>query len=472
MPPPTDNFWKADRDMPYVPHSPDDIRTMLEIIGKKDIGDLFDHLPAGVKLDRPLDLAAGLTEEEVRRYFNRAAAANHGQGELVSFLGGGVYDTIIPAAVDALSSRSEFLTAYTPYQPEVSQGTLQVIYEWQSFICRLTGLDVANASMYDAATALSEALSVALASKRKKTIVLPVTLNPRYRRVVKTMLSGEGITVLDAPAGPEGTTDPVALAGIMTGDVAACVIPNPNYLGLVEPVDKLSDVIRDAGAIVVAAVNPVALSLLRTPAEFGAELAVGEAQPFGIPPSWGGPLLGFLACADKHKRRIPGRIVGRTTDNRGQEGYVLTLQTREQHIRREKATSNICSNQGLNALRATVYLAMLGAGGLAELGEANLIRITALRKTIGDIDGVSLPFDGPVFNETVIRLTRPAVAFRDFARKRGVLAGIPLEGVAGCGEGDLLVSVTEKRTAAEIDNFGSLLEEFLSGRPEGAEVSS
>jgi len=448
--------------MPYVPHSPADIRAMLDVIGKKEIGDLFSHLPEEVRLGRPLELAPGLTEEEVRRYFRKAAAANHGQDELVSFLGGGVYDSIIPAAVDAISSRSEFLTAYTPYQPEVSQGTLQVIYEWQSFICRLTGLDVANASMYDAATALSEALSVALAAKRKKVIVLPVTLNPRYRRVVKTMMAGEGVTVIDAPAGGEGTTDPAALAELMTDDVAACVIPNPNYFGLVEPVDELSRVIRDAGAIVVAAVSPVALSLLKAPAEFGAELAVGEAQPFGIPTSWGGPLLGFLACTDKHKRRIPGRIVGRTADNRGNEGYVLTLQTREQHIRRDKATSNICSNQGLNALRATVYLAMLGAGGLAELGEANLIRITALRRRVSGIAGVSLPFDGPVFNETVIRLDQPARGFLAFARKRGVLAGIPLQGVANCGTGDLLVCVTEKRTASEIENFGRLLEEFMS----------
>jgi len=458
--------------MPYVPHSPADVRAMLDVIGKQEIGDLFSHLPENVRLGRPLDLAPGITEEEVRRYFRKAAAANHGQDELVSFLGGGIYDSIIPAAIDAISSRSEFLTAYTPYQPEVSQGTLQVIYEWQSFICRLTGLDVANASMYDAATALSEALSVALAAKRKKAIVLPVTLNPRYRRVVRTMMAGEGITVLDAPAGPDGTTDPVALADVMTSDVAACVIPNPNYLGLVEPVDELSRVIRDAGAIVVAAVNPVALSLLKTPAEFGAELAVGEAQPFGVPPSWGGPLLGFLACTDKHKRRIPGRIVGRTTDNRGNEGYVLTLQTREQHIRRDKATSNICSNQGLNALRATVYLAMLGAGGLAELGEANLTRITALRNRVTGIAGVGLPFDGPVFNETVIRLERPAGEFLAFARNRGVLAGIPLEGIADCVTGDLLVCVTEKRTAAEIENFGLLLEEFMSDANGGKEVSA
>jgi glycine dehydrogenase subunit 1 len=257
----------------------------------------------------------------------------------------------------------------------------------------------------------------------------------------------------------------------MTDEVAACVIPNPNYLGLVEPVDELSRVITDAGAIVVAAVNPVALSLLKAPAEFGAEIAVGEAQPFGVAVSWGGPLLGFMACADKHKRRIPGRIVGRTADSRGQQGYVLTLQTREQHIRRDKATSNICSNQGLNALRATVYLAMLGSGGLAELGEANLTRITALRRRVSGITGVSLPFDGPVFNETVVRLDGSAAKFRSFARERGVLAGLPLIGVAGCGEGDLLVSVTEKRTAAEIDLFGRLLEEFMSDFQGRKEVS-
>jgi glycine dehydrogenase subunit 1 len=276
------------------------------------------------------------------------------------------------------------------------------------------------------------------------------------------MLAGEGIEVIEVPAGPAGTIEPDTLAAAFTDDVAAGVVPNPNYLGLVEPVDELSQVIRDAGAIVVAAVNPVALSLLKSPAEFGAELAVGEAQPFGVNPSWGGPLLGFLACSDKHKRRIPGRIVGRTTDNRGQTGYVLTLQTREQHIRREKATSNICSNQGLNALRATVYLAMLGAGGLAELGDSNLTRITALRRRVADIPGVTLPFAGPVFNETVIRLARPAADFKAFARRQGVLAGIELDGFAGCGPGDLLVAVTEKRTAEEIADYGRLLEEFLS----------
>lgn len=448
--------------MPYVPHTPEDIREMLDVIGVGDVDDLFADLPADVRLDRGLDLPDGLSEEEVRRYFAGAAARDHGTGELVSFLGGGVYDSIIPAVCDAVVSRSEFLTAYTPYQPEVSQGTLQAIYEWQSFICRLTGMDVANASMYDGATALGEALAVAVAARRRQTVVVPATLSPRYRRVVKTMLGGWGVGVVEAPAGPDGTTDPARLAELVGDSVAAVVIQNPNYLGLVEPVDELAAAAVAHGAAVVACVNPVSLSVLRAPATYGADLVVGEAQPFGVPQGWGGPLLGFLACTDQHKRRVPGRIVGRTQDSRGQDGYVLTLQTREQHIRREKATSNICSNQGLNALRATVYLAMLGAEGLRDLGEANLVRATALRRRLARIDGVELPFAGPVFNEVVVRLPRPAAAFRVFARSRGVLAGIPLHGVAGCGEGDLLVAVTEKRTNAEVELLATVLSEYLS----------
>lgn len=453
--------------MPYVPHSPADVQAMLNSMGLNSIDELFEHLPAGIRLDRPLDLPDGMTEEEVRRYFQQAARRNRGMGELVSFLGGGVYDSIIPAACDAIVSRSEFLTAYTPYQPEVSQGTLQAIYEWQTFICRLTGLDVANASMYDGATAMTEALSVLLAAKRRKKIILPATLNPRWTRVVRTAMRGEGVQIINAPVGPEGTTDLAALAGLLTEDVAAFVVPNPNYLGLIEPVMEMGRLCHEAGVGVVAAVNPVSLSQLKAPAEYGADLAVGEAQPFGMNPSWGGPLLGFLACTDALKRRIPGRIVGRTSDNRGNTGYVLTLQTREQHIRREKATSNICSNQGLNALRATVYLSLLGAGGLAELGAANRIRCEALRQRLQQIPGVELPFAGPVFNEFVVRLARPVAEFVDFAHGRGVLAGIPLDGCAGCGDRDLLVAVTEKRTAAEIELLGDLLTEFLSGKEGG-----
>ncbi len=447
--------------MPYTPHTPDDIRAMLGTIGASELDDLFGALPAAVRLNRPLDLPSGLTEEEVRREMKRLAAANHGQDQLVSFLGGGVYDSIVPATVDALASRSEFLTAYTPYQAEVSQGTLQVIYEWQTFVCRLTGLEVSNASMYDGATALCEAISMALAQTRRRKVILPALLNPRYRRVALTMLKGEGVEVVEVPAGAAGVTDPAALSALVDGSVGAVVLQNPNYLGCIEPVAELSAAARAAGALLVAVVNPVSLALLRCPAEYGAELAVGEAQPFGLPCCFGGPLLGFLACSDELKRRLPGRVVGRTVDRTGREAYVLTLQTREQHIRREKATSNICTNQGLNALKATIYLAMLGPEGLRELGEANHLRCQALRRTVQAVPGVRLPFPGPVFNETVVRLPRPAAAFRRHARRHGLLAGIPLQGFAGCGENDLLVAVTEKRTAAEIARYGEVLGEFL-----------
>jgi glycine dehydrogenase subunit 1 len=317
--------------------------------------------------------------------------------------------------------------------------------------------------MYDGSTALGEALVLAVGARRKHKVIVPVTLNPRWRRVAQTMLSGFGVEIVDAPVTAEGTTDPTALAALADGDTAAVVIQNPNYLGLVEPVQALADAGKAKGALVIAAVNPVSLSLLKSPGEYGADIAVGDAQPFGIATMAGGPLLGFFAVSEALTRRIPGRVVGRTVDRHGQDAYVLTLQTREQHIRREKATSNICSNQGLNALRATVYLAMLGGTGLRELGEANRVRLEALREEAAGIDGVELPFPGPAFNETVIRLPRPAREFRDYARQFGLLAGIPLGGIAGCTENDLLVAVTEKRTAEDIELFGEALDAFARG---------
>jgi len=457
--------------MPYTPHTAADIREMLAVIGAADIGELFASLPPEVRLDRDLDLPPAKSEEEVRRIMRTFAAANRSQDDMVSFLGGGVYDAIVPAAVDALSSRSEFLTAYTPYQAEVSQGTLQAIYEWQSFICRLTALQVANASMYDGGTAICEAVRIGVAQTRRRKVVLPALLNPRYRRVVVTVLQSEGIDWVDAPATTAGTTDPESLARLCDDTVGAVVLQNPNYLGIIEPVDAIASAARANSAMLIAAVNPVSLSHLKSPGEYSAQLAVGEAQPFGIYPSFGGPLLGFLAAADQLKRRLPGRVVGRATDSRERQGYVLTLQTREQHIRREKATSNICTNVGLNALRATIYLAMLGPEGLRELGEANRMRCEALRRAVSRVPGVELPFASPVFNEFVLRLPKPAVAFKEFAHNHGYLAGIPLAGFATCGPGDLLVAVTEKRTAAEIARYIELLQDFLgSSHQTGQEV--
>jgi glycine dehydrogenase subunit 1 len=449
--------------MAYVPHTPEDVRAMLDVIGVDSVDDLFATLPDEVRLGRDLDLPPGQTEEEVRRFLSDLAGENVTQADMVSFLGGGVYDSIVPAACDALSSRSEFLTAYTPYQAEVSQGTLQVIYEWQSYVSRLTALPVANASMYDGSTALGEALVLAVSARRKHKVLLPVTLNPRWRRVARTMLAGFGVEIVDVPATPEGTMDTAALATLADEDTAAVVVQNPNYLGLAEPVQDIATAARQDGALLVAAVNPASLSVLEAPGAYGADVAVGEAQPFGIYPSAGGPLLGFFAVTDKLMRRIPGRVVGRTVDRNGADAYVLTLQTREQHIRREKATSNICSNQGVNALRATIYLAMLGGAGLRELGESNLQRLAALRAEVREIEGVELPFPGPAYNETVIRLPRPAREFRDYARQFGLLAGIPLEDVPGCTENDLLVAVTEKRTAEDIELYAEALHGFAVG---------
>ncbi len=454
--------------MPYTPHTAEDIARMLAVIGAGDVEELFASLPEEIRLRDGLALPPSRSEQEVRRHLAGLAARNRGQEDLVSFLGGGVYDSFVPAAVEALSARSEFLTAYTPYQAEVSQGTLQAIYEWQTFVARLTGLAVANASLYDGANALTEAVRVGVARTRRARVVLPRLLNPRWRRVARTVLLGEGVEILEAPAAADGTTDVAALGRLAAEGVGAVVLQNPNHLGRVEPVRELAAAARAGGAMLVAAVNPVSLSLLAAPGEYGADLACGEAQPLGIPCSWGGPLLGFLAARDELKRLLPGRLVGRTVDAAGRTGYVLTLQTREQHIRRERATSNVCTNQGLNMLRATIYLAMLGPEGLRELGRANLTRAAALRRAALRA-GAELPFDGPFFNEIVVRLPRPARLFLRHARRQGVLAGVPLAGMDGCGEGDLLVAVTEKRTAAEIERWERLLAAWLGEEREERE---
>ena len=447
--------------MPYTPHTAADIAAMLARIGVADVDDLFRSIPAEVRLRRPLDLPPGQSEEEVRRRLKGLAARNRSQEDLVSFLGGGVYDAVIPAAIAALAGRSEFLTAYTPYQAEVSQGTLQVIYEWQTFVTRLTGLAVANASMYDGATALAEAIRMGAAARKRPRVVLPAALNPRYRRVVATTLAGEGIAIVDAPAAPDGTTDPAALRAAAAG-AGAVVVQNPNYLGLIEPVDALAEAARSAGAALVACVNPVSLSLLKAPGEYGADVAVGEAQPLGMPCSFGGPLLGFLACRDELKRLLPGRVVGRTADGEGRPGYVLTLQTREQHIRREKATSNICSNEALCALSALVYMCLLGKGGLQQVARVCAEKAAYTRKRLSQIPGVNIKYPAPTFNEFAVELPRDAGTVIGDLIEKGFAAGFPLGRYYEGMERSMLVAVTEKRTKEEIGRLAEALEEVLS----------
>ena len=454
--------------MPYTPHTAADVAGMLEALGLRDVDDLFASLPQEVRVDGALDLPEGLSEPEVRRALEELASLNGHAGELTCFLGGGVYDTAVPAAVDALVSRSELLTAYTPYQAEVSQGTLQIIYDWQSCIARLTGLPVSNASMYDGATALAEALLMALARTRRSRVVLPEALWPHWRRVVESYLEGRGTEIVTVPAGADGATDPAALADRLDDTVAAVVIQEPNGFGCLEPAaGELAAAAHAAGALVVAAVNPVALGMVRPPAAFGADIAVGEAQPLGMPMAWGGPLLGFMACRRELLRLMPGRIVGRTVDSRGQAACVLTLQTREQHIRRERATSNICSNQGLNVARAVIHLSLLGGEGLRRLAEANHRRAVALRNRLAALPGVVFPYAAPFFNEFTVRLPGPAAAFRAFARERGILAGIPAAAWRPEADpGDLLVAVTEQRSAADLDRYAEALAAWLAQRGE------
>ena len=443
--------------MPYTPHTEQDVREMLRVVGVDSIDALFASLPAEVRVDA-LNMPPGLSEHDVLQVLGGLASLNTPQGDYASFLGGGVYDHLIPSAAEAITSRSEFLTAYTPYQPEVSQGTLQVIYEWQTFITRLTGLPVSNASMYDGATALVEGVLMALAKTRRSVAVVPETLNPRYRAVLDTHLAWNGMEVRTAGRAADGTTDPDALAAVLDDAVGCVVIQNPNYLGCLEKADALAAQAAASGALVVACVNPVSLSLLKTPGEYGAAVAVGEAQPFGVPPTWGGPLLGFLSCTDELKRQIPGRVVGRTQDARGREGYVLTLQTREQHIRREKAVSNICSNQGLAMLQATVYLEALGKGGLKAVAELCWNKAHYAAGLVAKIPGFAVA-DGEFFKEFVVKTPVPAASIVEKLERRGVIPGLALSRYYPDRTHELLVCVTEMNTREQIELLARSLEE-------------
>ena len=441
--------------MSYVPHSPEDVRRMLDVIGVESIADLFSQIPREYLLDRPLDLPPPLSEWEAARLFSERAAANE---SLVCFAGGGIYDHYVPAAVDAILRRSEFYTAYTPYQPEVSQGTLQVIYEFQSLICELTGLDVANASMYDGASATAEAMLMARAVSRgaRTAVAVAGTLHPHYRRVLETYNAGVGLELRTVACGPDGRLDPDALRAAVRDDTAAVIVQSPNFFGVIEDWAAAADVAHAAGALLIAVFDPISLAVLRSPGECGADIAVGEGQGLGNAMSFGGPALGLFACRQQFVRHMPGRIAGATVDQDGRRGFVLTLQTREQHIRREKATSNICTNQALNALAATVYLALVGRQGLRRVAEASLRGAHYAFERLTALDGISPLFPGgPFFKEFALRTERPARELIEAARRRGILAGIALDrfrDVTGVPDG-LLVAVTEKRSKEEIDRL-------------------
>jgi glycine dehydrogenase subunit 1 len=432
-----------------------DREQMLETIGVDSIDDLFEQIPEGVRLGRALDLEPALSEPELVDHLTGLAARNIDTGREVSFLGAGIYDHYVPAVVDAVLARGEFLTAYTPYQPEMSQGVLQAIFEYQTAICELTGMDVSNASGYDGTTVAADACYLARQATGRSTVVLAEALNPQVRQVVKTYGPGFGLDVVEVPH-RAGTTDPDELRAAAGG--AACVIfQQPNFFGCLEPAPDLASAANDAGALPIAHVDPVSLGVLEAPGAYGCALAIGEGQSAGNYQSYGGPHYGFLAARSEFIRRMPGRISGETVDSDGKRGFVLTLQTREQHIRREKATSNITTNQTLLALAGLVHLSWLGPQGLRELGETCLALSRYAKERLAEA-GLEVLFpEKTTFKEFAVRVGRPAKDAISDARAAGIHPGYALgRDYAGLDDA-LLVAVTEKRTTAEIDRLVEVL---------------
>ena len=430
---------------------------MLSEIGVDSPAELFADIPAGLRLDRPLELPDGLSESEVFEQLSALAARNAHADAEVCFIGAGMYDHYVPALVDAIISRSEFLTPYTPYQPEVSQGGLQVMFEFQTAISELTGLPVANASLYEGPSSVASAAYLALgARKGRKRLVVSRGLHPHARATLETYARGFDAKVVEVGL-RDGVTDAAELENYVDSDVAAVFVSNPNFLGSVEDLESLAAAAHAEDALCVASVDATTLGVLRSPGECGVDVAVGEGQPLGNRLDFGGPSFGFFAATEEHLRRMPGRIAGETTDADGRRGFVLALQTREQHIRREKATHNICTSQALNALAGTIYLAWLGRRGIVELGELLVRRTAYARERLAAVDGVELLHEAPVAREFAIRLHAPVDEVLDLVAAQGIAAGYPLARDYPEHEDGLLVAITERRSKAEIDRLAEAL---------------
>ena len=437
--------------MSYVPSTAAERREMLAALGMTDWRELYRDVPPGMLLDRPLDLPEGLSELEVSRKMRAIA----GKNTLFSTVlrGAGAYDHYIPSIVRSVTSKEEFLTAYTPYQAEMSQGVLQSIFEYQTMICELTGMDVSNASVYDGATAAAEAAAMCRDRKRRVALI-SAAAHPDVINTVRTYCYGTRDELRVIPA-KDGKTDLGALREMLTPDVAGVYVQQPNFFGLFEDTETIGAIVHEAGAMFVMGVNPISLGILKTPAACGADVAVGEGQPLGIPMGWGGPYLGFMATTKKHMRKLPGRIVGETADSRGERCYVLSLQAREQHIRREKAGSNICSNEALCALTAAVYMAAMGPEGLAEAARQSMAKAHYLADALCSIDGVKLKYAGPFFHEFVTELPKRDEVLAALA-DAGILGGLPLP------DGGVLWCATEKVSRAELDKAAAIVREVLT----------
>ncbi len=447
--------------MRYIPITEDERREMLTSLGLEKIDDLFQDIPQEAIFQGELDVPGPLSEAELIRHFRELAAKNQDATKLVSFLGAGVYDHLTPSIIKHIIGRGEFLTAYTPYQPEITQGVLQSIFEYQTMICELTAMDAANASMYDGASALAEACLMACAATRRELVILPATLHPEWQEVVRLYLENQDVAIVYLPQDPQtGTVDLSRLDEVPWAEAACVVVQQPNFFGLLEPVAELEKRVHENGGLLVMAVDPISLSLLKPPGELNADIVVGDGQSLGQAMGFGGPAFGFFATTDKLIRRMPGRVVGETVDAEGKRAFVLTLQTREQHIRREKATSNICSNQALNALAATIYLSVLGKQGFRDVGYQCLQKTHYLKQRLLEIPGLKAAFSAPSFREFALR---GAVDWAEINRRlldHGFLGGLPL---ARFGQPELaLFSVTEARTKAEMDAFVSTLRGLIS----------
>ncbi len=437
--------------MRYLPHTPDDMAEMLATVGAASLEELFAAIPPECRRRAEMKLPEPLTEWELDAHIDRLAGRMAAAPEAKVFVGAGSYDHHIPAAVGFLASRSEFVTSYTPYQPEMSQGTLQAVFEYQTLAARLLGMEVANASMYDGASALAEALLMAVRITRRPTVAVARAVHPLYRRVVQTYLAPAGIEVRELPFGPTGTTAASALGN--TAELAAVAVQSPNFFGCIEDLKAMADAAHAAGALCVATFSePLTFGLFKSPGRLGADIACGEGQSLGIPRSFGGPGLGLFATRLQHVRHMPGRLVGETTDMEGRRGYVLTLATREQHIRREKATSNICTNNSLCALTAAIFMACLGGSGMRELAHLNFDRAEYLKARLRQA-GVGLPFGAPTFNEFTAVFPP---GFRDTHRRlldRKIMAGLPLEPYYPELAGHYLFGVTETMPREDLDTL-------------------
>jgi len=442
--------------MSYSPNTPEDIREMLAAIGAASVDELFAPIPADLRA-QSFALPGGMSELELLRRMKELAGNDR---PLTGFIGGGYYDHYIPAVVDHLSGRAEFYTAYTPYQPECSQGTLQALFEYQTVICRLTGMEVSNASLYDGGTALAEAAMMALRVTGRNRLVIDASVNPFSREIVRTYLTNLDVEIIEiSPI--NGLADRPALTAALTDQTAAVILQNPNFFGTVDDLSDLAATAHERGALLIASVYPISLGMLKSPGAMGADIVVGDGQSLGNPLSFGGPSFGFIATTKKYIRNLPGRIIGETLDRNGRRGFVLTLQAREQHIKRQKATSNICSNQSLCALRGLIFLASVGREGLVELARLNYDKAEYAKGVLGGVKGVQLLNAAPTFNEFTLVLAKDAAVVVRQLLDSGVAAGVPLgayyEGMDNC----LAVTVTEKRTKEEIDALAKQLEAAL-----------